>query len=92
MDVTLGACYILRETLGIVGMGVALLWSAGQIDWWPAWASLAAPICQSGAWNLDWRFHAPGDELAFSFCLCEHTQAMVGHYSGESCWFWLWLL
>jgi len=22
-------------------MGIALFWSAGRIDWWPAWASLA---------------------------------------------------
>ncbi len=33
--------YIIRETMGLVGMGIALFWSAGRIDWWPAWASLA---------------------------------------------------
>ena len=41
MDTKLIARYAIRETLGIVGMGVALFWSAGQIDWWPAWAALA---------------------------------------------------
>jgi hypothetical protein len=35
------ARYAFRETMGLVGMGVALFWSAGRIDWWPAWASIA---------------------------------------------------
>jgi protein-S-isoprenylcysteine O-methyltransferase Ste14 len=33
--------YAIREIMGLVGMGVALFWSAGRIDWWPAWAALA---------------------------------------------------
>jgi len=33
--------YAIRETMGLVIMGIALFWSAGRIDWWPAWASLA---------------------------------------------------
>ena len=33
--------YFLDEFLGIVVMGVALFWSAGRIDWWPAWAAIA---------------------------------------------------
>ena len=33
--------YIVREVMGLVVMGVALFWSAGRIDWWPAWAALA---------------------------------------------------
>ena len=33
--------YIFRETLSLLGMGVALFWSAGRIDWWQAWAALA---------------------------------------------------
>ncbi len=33
--------YAAREVLSVVGMGVALFWSAGRIDWWPAWAALA---------------------------------------------------
>jgi protein-S-isoprenylcysteine O-methyltransferase Ste14 len=44
MDTRLVARYAIRETLGIVGMGVALFWSAGQIDWWPAWATLAVML------------------------------------------------
>ena len=41
MDRKLIARYAIRETMSIVGMGVALFWSAGQIDWWPGWASIA---------------------------------------------------
>ncbi|MGB8648352.1 MAG: isoprenylcysteine carboxylmethyltransferase family protein [Anaerolineae bacterium] len=41
MDSKLIARYAIRETLGLVGMGVALFWSAGRLDWWPAWAALA---------------------------------------------------
>jgi protein-S-isoprenylcysteine O-methyltransferase Ste14 len=33
--------YILDQILGIAGMGVALFWSAGQFDWWAAWAAIA---------------------------------------------------
>jgi protein-S-isoprenylcysteine O-methyltransferase Ste14 len=41
MDARLIARYVVREAMGLVGMGVALFWSAGRIDWWPAWAALA---------------------------------------------------
>jgi len=44
MDTKLIARYAIYQTLNIVGMGVALFWSAGQIDWWPAWASLAVML------------------------------------------------
>jgi protein-S-isoprenylcysteine O-methyltransferase Ste14 len=37
----LGIRYLFGETFALVGMGVALFWSAGRIDWWPAWGSLA---------------------------------------------------
>ena len=36
--------YAIREALGLVVMGVALFWSAGEIDWWPAWASIAVML------------------------------------------------
>ena len=32
--------YIIRESLGLAVMGVALFWSAGKFAWWPAWAVL----------------------------------------------------
>jgi protein-S-isoprenylcysteine O-methyltransferase Ste14 len=41
MNTKLIALYILDQILGIVGAGVALFWSAGRIDWWPAWAVIA---------------------------------------------------
>jgi protein-S-isoprenylcysteine O-methyltransferase Ste14 len=30
--------------MGLVIMGVALFWSAGRIDWWPAWAAIAVML------------------------------------------------
>jgi protein-S-isoprenylcysteine O-methyltransferase Ste14 len=44
MNTKLIVRYAIRETMGIVVMGVALFWSAGQIDWWPAWASIAVML------------------------------------------------
>jgi hypothetical protein len=44
MNTKLIARYAIRETMGLVVMGVALFWSAGRIDWWPAWASLAVML------------------------------------------------
>jgi protein-S-isoprenylcysteine O-methyltransferase Ste14 len=33
--------YILDAVLGVAGMAVALFWSAGRLDWWPAWVAIA---------------------------------------------------
>jgi protein-S-isoprenylcysteine O-methyltransferase Ste14 len=41
MNTKVIARYAIRETMGIVVMGVALFWSAGQTDWWAGWASIA---------------------------------------------------
>ena len=41
VDTKLAVRYAIRETLGLVVIGVALFSSAGQIDWWPGWAALA---------------------------------------------------
>jgi protein-S-isoprenylcysteine O-methyltransferase Ste14 len=41
MNTKLIVRYAVRETMGIIVMGVALFWSAGRMDWWPAWAALA---------------------------------------------------
>jgi protein-S-isoprenylcysteine O-methyltransferase Ste14 len=41
MKTKLVALYVLDQILGIVAMAVALFWSAGRIDWWPAWAAIA---------------------------------------------------
>jgi len=40
MKTKLVVLYILNQILGIAGMAVALFWSAGRIDWWPAWAAI----------------------------------------------------
>lgn len=32
--------YLLDQILSVAGMGVALFWSAGRIDWWAAWAAI----------------------------------------------------
>lgn len=40
MDLKLTARFAFREAMGLVFMGVALFWSAGTFDWWPAWAAL----------------------------------------------------
>jgi protein-S-isoprenylcysteine O-methyltransferase Ste14 len=34
------ALYFLDQFLSILGMGVALFWSAGRMDWWPAWTAI----------------------------------------------------
>jgi protein-S-isoprenylcysteine O-methyltransferase Ste14 len=44
MDSKLVARFAIRETMGVVFMGVALFWSAGRIDWWPAWALLVVML------------------------------------------------
>jgi protein-S-isoprenylcysteine O-methyltransferase Ste14 len=41
MDAKLIARYAVRETMGLAVMAVALFWSAGRIEWWPALAVLA---------------------------------------------------
>jgi len=38
------ARYAIREAMGIIVMGVALFWSAGRMDWWPAWAALTVML------------------------------------------------
>jgi hypothetical protein len=49
METKLIARYAVRETMGLVVMGVALFWAAGRIDWWPAWAALAVMAAWSAA-------------------------------------------
>jgi protein-S-isoprenylcysteine O-methyltransferase Ste14 len=41
MNPKLIALYFLDQVLSIVAMGVAIFWSAGRVDWWPAWAAIA---------------------------------------------------
>jgi protein-S-isoprenylcysteine O-methyltransferase Ste14 len=58
MNTTSVARYAVREILGIVGMAVALFWSAGRIDWWPAWAAIAVMLAwMTGAAIVIFRFN-----------------------------------
>lgn len=41
MNTRLIVLYILDQILSVAGMGVALFWSAGRLDWWAAWAAIA---------------------------------------------------
>ena len=41
MSLKLIALYLLDQILSIAGMGVALFWSAGRMDWGSAWAAIA---------------------------------------------------
>ncbi len=38
--------YLLDHVLSLLGVGVALFWSAGRINWWQAWAAI-------GVWVVD---------------------------------------
>ena len=49
MNTKLIVRYAIRETMGLVVMGIALFWSAGRIDWWPAWAAIAVMLAWSAA-------------------------------------------
>ncbi|NMC30787.1 MAG: isoprenylcysteine carboxylmethyltransferase family protein [Pelolinea sp.] len=40
MDNKIFVRYVVRESVGIFGMGAALFWSAGTLYWWQAWAVL----------------------------------------------------
>ena len=44
MDKKLLVRYAIRVTINLVGMGVALFWAAGRLDWWPAWAALGVML------------------------------------------------
>ena len=44
MNTKLVIRYAIRSTLNILGMGVALFWAAGRIDWWPAWGAIAVML------------------------------------------------
>jgi protein-S-isoprenylcysteine O-methyltransferase Ste14 len=40
MDNKIFVRYVVRESVGIFGMGAVLFWSAGTLYWWQAWAVL----------------------------------------------------
>lgn len=52
MNKKLIALHFLNEILSVAGMGVALFWSAGRIDWWPAWAAIAVWLIWFAAMDI----------------------------------------
>jgi protein-S-isoprenylcysteine O-methyltransferase Ste14 len=48
MEKNLLAHYAIRETMGVLIMGLALFWSAGGVAWWPGWALIGL----TSAWIL----------------------------------------
>ena len=40
MDKKIIIRYSIRESMGLIGMAVALFWSAGTLNWWSAWGAL----------------------------------------------------
>ena len=43
------ARFAIREVLGAAILGMALFWSAGRLDWWPAWALVTLTLIWSAA-------------------------------------------
>jgi len=41
MNRRLVALFLLGQIVSIASVGVAMFWSAGRLDWWPAWAVIA---------------------------------------------------
>jgi protein-S-isoprenylcysteine O-methyltransferase Ste14 len=52
MNTRLLARYAFTQVSALVGMGVALFWAAGRVDWWPAWAALAVMTAWTTAMTL----------------------------------------
>jgi protein-S-isoprenylcysteine O-methyltransferase Ste14 len=44
--------YALDQVLSVVGMAVALFWSAGRLNWWPAWAAIAVWLATFAAMDI----------------------------------------
>lgn len=50
--------HFLDEILSVLSVAVALFWSAGRIDWWPAWAAIAIWVVYFTAMDVTlFRFH-----------------------------------
>jgi protein-S-isoprenylcysteine O-methyltransferase Ste14 len=46
------ALYVLDQILSVVGMAVAVFWSAGRLNWWPAWAAIAVWLATFAAMDV----------------------------------------
>jgi protein-S-isoprenylcysteine O-methyltransferase Ste14 len=60
MNKKLVVLYFLDEILGIIAMAVALFWSAGRLDWWPAWAAIAVWLVTYAAMDITIFRYNPG--------------------------------
>ena len=49
MNKKLFTLHILNEILSVASMGVALFWSAGRLDWLPAWGLVAVTFAWTAA-------------------------------------------
>lgn len=52
MNTRIIALYVLDQILGVVGMAVAVFWSAGRLNWWPAWAAIAVWLATFAAMDI----------------------------------------
>jgi hypothetical protein len=52
MNRKLIALYFLGQVLSIAAAGVVLLWSAGRIDWWAAWAVIGVWVAWFAAMDI----------------------------------------
>ena len=48
--------YVIDQILSVVGVCVALFWSAGRLNWWPAWTAIAIWVVFFIAMDLFLRF------------------------------------
>ncbi len=44
--------YILDQVLGVLAAAVALFWSAGRLNWWPAWSAIAVWLAAFAAMDI----------------------------------------
>jgi protein-S-isoprenylcysteine O-methyltransferase Ste14 len=44
MDPKIILRYTIREAMGLLLLAVALFWSSGRLDWWPAWALIVVML------------------------------------------------
>jgi protein-S-isoprenylcysteine O-methyltransferase Ste14 len=46
------ALYVVDQILSVVSMAVAIFWSAGRLNWWPAWAAIAVWLATFAAMDV----------------------------------------
>ena len=46
------ALHFLNDILSVVAAGIAMFWSAGRVDWWPAWAVIVVWLAVFAAMDI----------------------------------------